>query len=51
MGYKLWSFEPREARCFIRGITFDETQMTIMCKNPKIDKEKAQLRWSLLALD
>jgi len=40
-GYKLWRIEPREARCFMsKDITFNETQMTMMCIDLEKGKEK-----------
>jgi len=39
-GYKLWRLEPREVKFFIsKDVTFGETQIVIMCRNPEKGKE------------
>jgi len=44
MGYKLWRLKIGEVRCFIsRDVTFNETLMTMMCKNVEKNKEKVQI--------
>ena len=41
-GYKLWGLKPK-ARCFVsRNVVFDETQMTVMCRDIEKGKEKVQ---------
>lgn len=38
---KLWKLDPGKSRCFIsRDVTFNETQIGMMCKSMEVSKEK-----------
>jgi len=43
-GYKLWRLDPEKTKCFVsRDFVFDETQMTIICRDLEKGKRKVHI--------